>query len=129
MKEFIAAECAKVFSKAINRFKRDDEFTSLCFKLIEGEPHYFLYIGGQEVQELTIEQLLNIKFIDLKQYSVILPPQIQAILSDFEAKHNHAVDVLVVMDEEDEVRYFLYLSDSENPTLIGEFNLVDVLKI
>jgi len=66
--------------------------------------------------------------IDIKGYSMLVPPQIKKIIENFEIELGTAdVEICVYLDREDddEVRYFLY----KEGTFVKEFHLADVLKL
>jgi hypothetical protein len=66
--------------------------------------------------------------IDLKMYSLLVPPQIKKILENFqEEDKSKKVEVCVYLDrkEDEQVIYFLY-NDGQK---IRDFELKDVLKL
>lgn len=135
MEDFIVNETKKIFSKAIKKFSKKDGIdireVSILLHLQEedGEMitgfkvcHHHL-----PVRETKMMEILGV-LIDLKGYSVLIPPQIKKILENFEIELNSKrVEVCVYLDREDdsEVRYFLYNCG----TLSKEFLLQDVLKL
>ena len=135
MEEFIIGETKKIFSKAIKRFSKKDgiekENVSILLYLTEGE-------DGREVgykichnhipeRESKIMEILGV-MIDIKGYSMLVPPQIKKIIENFEIElSTNEAEVCVYLDREDddEVRYFLY----KEGAFVKEFNLADVLKL
>lgn len=134
MQEFIVNETNKIFSKAIERFSKADkvekeEVSILLYLKEEGddrETAYKLCHHHVPVKEITIMNVLGVR-IDLKGYSILVPPQIKKIIENFELEHNSKnIEVCVYLDREDdgEVRYFLY----KDAAFLSEFKLEDVLK-
>ena len=135
MQEFIVGETTKIFNKAIKRFSKTDKIESeevsilLYLKEEEGEREvgYKICHHHQPVRETKIMEILGVK-IDLKMYSIIVPPQIKKILENFETElSSKEVEVCVYLsrEEENEIRFFLY----NQGTLLSEFKLEDVLKL
>jgi hypothetical protein len=135
MQEFIVGETTKIFNKAIKRFSKTDKIESeevsilLYLKEEEGEREvgYKICHHHQPVRESSIMEILGVK-IDIKMYSIIVPPQIKKILENFETElSSKEIEVCVYLsrEEESEVRYFLY----NNGTFLSEFKLEDVLKL
>lgn len=132
MEEFIASECAKIFSKALLRYEKQyDKKAQLLFSLEDGNPVYYLCLDYEAFQQLTIKEILNVK-IDLRQYSLLLPPQIQTILSNFSEQYGGQAEVLVALkppesedDDVDDVNYFLFVDDECKQ----QFNIADVIKM
>lgn len=118
MTEFIIQEVHKYFSKALNRFS--DQLKANVHELqirlyldSRGEPAYQLCLNQGFVQELTIKDILGYKFLDVKGYSLIMPPFIKKTLAAFvESMASQNINVLVYMcraDEDNEsVDLFLY---------------------
>lgn len=135
MEEFIINETNKIFTKAINNFSKADkiekeEVSILMFLKGEGEErevgfkvcHHHL-----PAREVTMMNILGVR-IDLKGYSILVPPQIKKIIEDFEksiGSNKIEISVYLNREEEDEVRYFLY----NDGTLLKEVKLQDVLKL
>jgi len=135
MQEFIVGETTKIFNKAIKRFSKTDKIESeevsilLYLKEEEGEREvgYKICHHHQPVRETKIMEILGVK-IDLKMYSIIVPPQIKKILENFETElSSKEVEVCVYLsrEEENEIRFFLY----NHGTFLSEFKLEDVLKL
>ena len=79
------------------------------------------------VRETTIMDILGV-MIDLKGYSLFVPPQIKKILEDFEKElGSNEIEVCVYLsrEDEDEVIYFLY----KEKKLVRKFELESVLNI
>jgi hypothetical protein len=136
MEDFIISETRKIFWKAINRFgendKVDPQETSILMGLERedgGEQTltYRICYHHIPVRETNIMELLGVK-IDLKMYSLLVPPQIKKILENFqEEDKSKKVEVCVYLDrkEDEQVIYFLY-NDGQK---IRDFELKDVLKL
>jgi hypothetical protein len=134
MEEFIISETTKIFSKAINRFSKNDKQeplnTSLILSLSEDEEkkvEYQICFEHQPVRKCSIMEVLGVK-IDLKGYSLLVPPQIKKIIENFITElGSESVEVSVYLDREDEnqVMYFLY----KDGQLVKRFELQDVLKL
>lgn len=133
MEEFIINETNKIFTKAIKNFSKTD-------KVDEHEVSILLYLKGEDretgykvchhhapVREVTMMNILGVK-IDLKGYSLLVPPQIKKIIENFESSigsKNIELCVYLNREEDDEVRFFLY----NDGTLEKEVFLKDVLKL
>lgn len=136
MQDFITSETTKIFSKAIKRYAKDDgldhENVSVLLKLIpdgdgDRKVGYEICHNHQPVKEVTIMQILG-RLIDLKGYSIIVPPQIKKIIEGFEEELGVGdVEVCVYLDraDDEEVLFFLYKAGS----LVRKFNLDEVIKI
>lgn len=151
MEDFIISETGKIFSKAIKRYaKRDglsDERVSILLGLYdEGEidertgelvriVRYDVCHDHTPAERVTIMDVLGVK-IDLRMYSVIVPPQIKNILEGFEKRFgSRDVEVMVYLnreqfhqepqDEDDEVAYFAFKSGR----VVTKFKLEQVLNL
>lgn len=135
MEEFIINETKKIFNKAIKRFAKKDgieqENVSILLYLKEGEEGrevgYKVCHNHLPQRESKIMEILGV-LIDIKGYSMLVPPQIKKILENFELELKaENVEACVYLDREDddEVRYFLY----NNGAFVKEFYLADVLKL
>ena len=146
MQEFIISETNKIFSKAILRFSKKESQDSLQASILlclsndeEKNVVYKICFEHQVVRECSIMDILGVK-IDLKGYSMLVPPHIKKILENFSEELNSTnVEVMVYLgredendgedknDEEDEneVIYFLY----NNQSLVKRFKLSEVLKL
>lgn len=142
MQEFITNETKKIFSKAIQRYAKKDgiseENVSILLHLFdEGEigegGEVERYVGYKichnyvPVKSVTIMEILGVK-IDLKMYSVLVPPQIKNILEKFEKETGSKdieVGVYLDRDDSDEVNYFLF----NNGQLVKKFELEEVLNL
>ena len=79
------------------------------------------------VKSVTIMEVLGV-MIDLRGYSMLVPPQIKNILKGFEDElSSKDIEVCVFLDREDddEINYFLF----SNGQLIKKFQLEEVLKL
>jgi len=135
MQDFILSETRKIFNKAIKRFSKkdgvEDTEVSLLLYLKDGEEEkevgYKVCHHHSPVRETTIMEILGV-MIDLKGYSLFVPPQIKKILEDFEKELGSSeIEVCVYLsrEDEDEVIYFLY----KQKKLIKKFELESVLNI
>lgn len=136
MIDFIAKETTKCFVKGIKRMAKeavlDETQVSFLLSLKKGEEgsevKYEVCHEYVPVRETTIKEVLGIKSIDLKGYSLFVPPRIKEILEDFSKElSSDAVEISVHLNREDGegVRYFLY----NDTKYVKEFFLEDVLKI
>lgn len=134
MQDFIVNETTKIFNKAIKRFGKEDkvcleEVSILLYLKEDGEDRetgYKVCHYHQPVRETKIMEILGVR-IDLKGYSIIVPPQIKKILENFETElgsKNVEVCVYLSREEDSEVRYFLY----NDGAFVKEFLLENVLK-
>lgn len=132
MEDFIVSETSKIFSKGIKRYVDKyktglNDVSILLYLQKDNEVGYQIYVNGNYSEDVTIKDILGVKMMDLKGYSVIAPPYIQKFLLDFknELKSNK-IDVSVYLDEEGEdVRFFLY----DNGKLIREVFLNKLLGV
>lgn len=115
MEEFIIAETSKIFTKGVKRYvekyKCEEHDASILLYLKgDEEVGYQIYVGGEFKEEVGIKDILGVKFIDLKGYSVIAPPYILNFLQGFASELNtKKIDVSIYLSEEaDDVRFFLY---------------------
>lgn len=135
MQEFIVSETNKIFNKAIKRFAKKDKIeqnnVSILLNLVGSEEdrsvQYRVCHEYQPVKSVTIMEVLGV-LIDLKGYSMLVPPQIKRILQDFELENNSKdieVGVFLNPEEDDEILYFLF----NNGQLVKKFELANVLKL
>lgn len=132
MQEFIVDETTKIFNKAIKRFAKkegiEEQNVSILLSLGEEKNvEYTLCVNYEPKDKLTIKEVLGVK-IDLKQYSVIVPPQIKKILLGFEDEQKSSeieVGVYLNPKDDDEILYFLF----NNGQPVKQFELADVLKL
>ncbi len=131
MIEFIASESSKIFLKGIKKFiqnnKIEDVFSVSLLLYIKGEDEvgYQYYVDGVFHSETTIKNILGVKVIDTKGYSVFAPPYIYKILVDLCNKmQSNKVDVSIYLNEdEEEVNYFVY----DNGNIIKKVELIELL--
>jgi hypothetical protein len=132
LEDVIISETRNVFEKAIKRFASENKVTedriSILLYLINGDDTYTLCIDNNPIKEVTIKDILNVKIMDMKGYSVILPPQIVNILNKLEEEHkSNIIDVSVHFDingDEDKIRFFLYKEEK----LVNEIFLEELIK-
>lgn len=142
MQEFIVNETKKIFNKAIKRYAKKDgvepENVSVLLHLydegeidengeLERKVGYKICHNYAPVKSVSIMDILGV-LIDMRGYSMLVPPQIKNILLGFESElSSKDVEVCVFLDREDddEVIYFLF----SNGQLIKKFQLEEVLKL
>lgn len=115
MEEFIISETSKIFSKGIKRYVKkynvDEHDVSILLYVKSSEDvGYQIYVLGEFKEEVTIKDILGVKVMDIKGYSVIAPPYIHQFLLNFKVElRTDKVDVSIYLDENGEdVRFFLY---------------------
>lgn len=142
MQDFITNETKKIFSKAIKRYAKKDgieeQNVSILLNLIdEGEIDekgelvrsvgYRICHNYTPVKSVSIMDILGVK-IDLKMYSVFVPPQIKNILENFESETDSKdIEIGVYLDrnDSDEVNYFLFKAGQ----VVKKFELEQVLNL
>lgn len=132
LEDVIISETTNVFEKAIKKYASENKVTedriSILLYLIEGEDAYTLCIDNNPIKEVSIKDILGIKYMDMKGYSIILPPQIVNILKKLEDEHkSNIIDVSVHFDingDEDKIRFFLYKEEK----LVKEIFLEEIIK-
>lgn len=150
MEEFIIGETTKIFSKAILRFARKEKENSLNTSILltlgdneNKEVEYQICFEHIPTRKISIMEVLGVK-IDLKGYSLLVPPQIKKILENFESElgsKNIVVSVYLDREDEEEVKYYLFkegqlVDKNGQPLKITDlsekkssFELKDVLKL
>jgi hypothetical protein len=131
MQEFIASESSKIFVKGIKKFiesnKIEDELSVSLLLYIKGmdEVGYQFYVDGVFHSETTIKELLGVKVVDMKGYSIIAPPYIYKILIDLRVKlRSNNIDVSIYLNEDrDDVNYFVY----DNGNFVEQVELIKLL--
>jgi hypothetical protein len=135
MEDFIINETKKIFNKAIKRFSKNDKVEQeqvsilLYLKEEDGEmvTGFKVCHHHQPVRDTKMMEILGV-LIDLKGYSMLVPPQIKKIIENFQSElQSKNVEVCVYLDRKDdnEVLYFLY----NDGALLKDFLLQDVLKL
>lgn len=135
MQEFIVSETNKIFKKAIKNFakkeKVDESEVSILLTLSRDENKDVLYkicVHHTPKYQVNIMEILGVR-IDLKGYSVLVPPQIKKILEGFEQqKNSEEIDVCVYIsrdEDADDIWYYLF----DEGRLVSQFALKNVLKI
>jgi hypothetical protein len=135
MEEFIVSETTNVFNKAIKRFakndKKEEQDVSLILKLDANDDlQYILCHDHKHNREITIKEIFNVRIVDTKGYTMVLPPYIKKILQGLETNTGSKnVEVGVYQsrkeDDEDNIQYFVY----KDGNYLKEVNLVDLLKL
>lgn len=130
MEEFIITETSKVFTKGIKKYVEKygcatHDLSILLYMKESEKEGYQIYVGGDYKEDVTIKDILGVKFMDLKGISAIAPGYIQKILKDCaDELKSQKVDIAVYLNEdESDVRYFLY----ENGKFQNEVFLNDLL--
>lgn len=134
MQEFIVSETNKIFNKAIQKFAKqerlEDNQVSILLSLSkdkEKSVEYTICHDFQPNKKVKIMDILGVK-IDLRGYSILVPPQIKKILEGFETEQNSSeveVGVYINPEEDDEIVYYLF----KEGNMVRKFELADVLKI
>lgn len=134
MEEFILSETTKIFNKAIKRFAKNDKKEEQNVSFILGlnaseEVQYILCHDHKPHRETTIKEILDVKTIDLKGYTMIVPPQIKKILEKLRVNlDSKNVEVSVYQsrkeDDEDGIQYFVY----KDGNFIKEVDLLELIK-
>jgi transcriptional regulator of heat shock response len=132
MEEFIVSETSKIFTKGVKRYVDKykagiHDVSILLYLQRDEEVGYQIYVNGSHSEDVTIKDILGVKMMDLKGYSVIAPPYIQKFLLEFKNElKSDKVDISVYLDEDGEdVRFFLY----DNGKLIREVFLKDLIRV
>jgi hypothetical protein len=115
MKEVIINETNKVFIKALERFSKqnDQEIkdVQLIIALDEGQELIYKYcIKGVAKENVTLKQVLGIKNIDFKGFTMIIPPYLMQIFGKLIQEQNSiGVEVVICYNTIKEIcRYFLF---------------------
>lgn len=134
MEQFIVQETAKLFNKAIKKFAKEDKKDEQDVSIILGlnsseEVQYILCHEHKPHRETTIKEILNIKGIDFKGYTVLVPPQIKKIIESLQVSLNSKnIEIGVYQsrkeDDEENVQYFVYV----NGNFLKEVDLIDFIK-
>ena len=135
MEDFIINETKKIFNKAIKRFSKNDKVEQeqvsilLYLKEEDGEmvTGFKVCHHHHPVKETKMMEILGV-LIDLKGYSMLVPPQIKKIIENFQYElQSKNVELCVYLDRKDdnEVLYFLY----NDGAFLKDFLLQDVLKL
>jgi hypothetical protein len=115
MKEVIINETNKVFIKALERFaKQNDQDVKdiqLIIALDENKELIYKYcIKGVAKENVTLKQVLGIKNIDFKGFTMIIPPYLMQIFDKLIKEQNSSsVEVVICYNTIKEYcRYFLF---------------------
>jgi hypothetical protein len=115
MKEVIINETNKVFIKALERFAKqnDQEIQDVQLIIALGENQELIYkycIKGVAKENVTLKQVLGIKNIDFKGFTMIIPPYLMQIFSKLIQEQNSVnVEVVICYNVvKDYCRYFLF---------------------
>jgi hypothetical protein len=115
MKEVIINETNKVFIKALERFAKqnDQEIqdVQLIIALDENQELIYKYcIKGVAKENVTLKQVLGIKNIDFKGFTVIIPPYLMQIFAKLiQEQNSDSVEVVICYNTIKEYcRYFLF---------------------
>lgn len=132
MEEFILSETRTIFNKAIKRFAKENKKDSLDVSFLlnltpERQVGYMYCQDHAPFRETNIKEILNVRAIDMKGYTVLVPPQIKNIIEKLESEiGSKNVEVCVYLDREDddEIRYFVY----QDGKYLKEVNLLELIK-
>jgi cellobiose-specific phosphotransferase system component IIB len=132
MEEFILSETRTIFNKAIKRFAKENKKDSLDVSFLlnltpERQVGYMYCQDHTPLRETNIKEILNVRAIDMKGYTVLVPPQIKKIIENLESRigsKNIEVCVYLDRDDEDEIRYFVY----QDGKYLKEVNLLELIK-
>jgi hypothetical protein len=115
MKEVIINETNKVFIKALERFAKqndqDVKYVQLIIALDENKELIYKYcIKGVAKENVTLKQVLGIKNIDFKGFTMIIPPYLMQIFDKLIKEQNsESVEVVICYNIVKEYcRYFLF---------------------
>jgi hypothetical protein len=115
MKEVIINETNKVFIKALERFAKqndqDVKDVQLIIALDENKELIYKYcIKGVAKENVTLKQVLGIKNIDFKGFTMIIPPYLMQIFDKLIKEQNsESVEVVICYNTVKEYcRYFLF---------------------
>jgi hypothetical protein len=132
MEDFIVSETSKIFSKGIkkyvDKYKAELHDVSIILYLQRDEEvGYQIFVNGSYSEDVSIKEILGVKVVDMKGYSIIAPPYIQKFLIDFKyGMKSNKIDVSVFLSEDGEdVKFFLY----DNGKLIREVFLRDLIGV
>lgn len=130
MQEFIISETSKIFRKGIITYAKKykvgvEKVSILLFIKGEGEVGFGIFNEGKFSEEVTIKDILGVKLMDIRGYSMVAPPYIYNFLMKFaEELKSLKVNVSVFMNEnEDDIILFLY----DDNTLVREVLLEDII--
>lgn len=132
LEDVIVSETQNVFEKAIKRYASENKVTedrvSILLYLVDGEDAYTVCIDNNPLKDVTIKDILGVRFMDMKGYSVFLPPHIINILKVLEEEQkSNMIDVSVHLDisgEYDNIRFFLFRENK----VIREIFLKEIIK-
>lgn len=134
MQEFIVSETNKIFNKAIQKFAKqaglENNQVSILLSLSKDEEksvEYTICHDFQPNKKVKIMDILGVK-IDLRGYSILVPPQIKKILEGFEIEQKSSeveVGIYINPEEDDEIVYYLF----KEGNMVNRFELANVLKI
>jgi hypothetical protein len=132
MEDFIVSETSKIFSKGINKYVEKykvglHDVSIVLYLQKDNEVGYQTFVNGDYRENVTIKDILGVKVVDMKGYSLIAPPYIEKFLLDFRKSMNSdKIDVSVFLNEDGtDVRFFLY----DNGKLIREVFLRDLIGV
>ena len=115
MKEVIINETNKVFIKALERYAKqndqDIKDIQLIIALDENQELIYKYcIKGVAKENVTLKQVLGIKNIDFKGFTMIIPPYLMQIFSKLiQEQNSDNVEVVICFNTVKEYcRYFLF---------------------
>lgn len=132
MEDFIVSETSRIFSKGINRYVEKHkvgihDVSIVLYLQRDEEVGYQIFVNGDYSEDVSIKDILGVKMMDLKGYSIIAPPYIQKFLLDFrKSMKSDKIDVSVFLNEDgSDVKFFLY----DNGKLVKEVFLKDLIGV
>lgn len=127
MKEFIVEEARKIFYKCLTALESKEENPSLLLRKNENGMRYSVAENFVPKRDISFKDILGVK-IDLKGYSLIVPPKMENIIEGFEKEYGTkdiAVGIYKNAEDEGEIRLFVFADG--NPK--REFHLEEVIQI
>lgn len=126
MKDFIIEEATKIFHTCLTNLEKTSETPSLLLRINQGEMRYTVCEKHYPKKDISFKEILGVK-IDLKGYSIVVPPKIKEILEGFEKEYGSDIAVAIYKNEEEEgfIRLFLFVKAEVKK----EFHLEDVIQI
>jgi len=115
MKEVIIGETNKVFIKSLERFAKQNDQDIKDIQLVisldeSDELFYQICIKGVPQSNVTLKEILGIKTIDFKGYTMFIPPYLMQIMSKLiNEQQNKDVKVVICYNTTREYcAYFLF---------------------
>jgi hypothetical protein len=132
MEDFIVSETSRIFSKGINKYVEKykvgmHDVSIVLYLQRDEEVGYQIFVNDNYMEDVSIKDILGVKMMDLKGYTIIAPPYIQKFLLDFrKSMESDKIDVSVFLNEDgSDVKFFLY----DNGKLVKEVFLKDLIGV